>query len=235
MSGSEIPWIDNGFEAIALNETNYLTTPRLIASKVNEDAKLTAVAGSKSMQMRLFLNTVDSRVSPVVDSQRVNTILTNNRVNKVIDNYATDDRANSAFNDPSAFQYISKEINLENNATSLKIILDAHIHQNADVRAFYAINDRPGMEPIFTPFPGYKNLNSRGQIIQPENSDGNSDKLVEKSNDYGFDATTAHFREYTFTEDDLPSFTSYRIKLVMTSTSQVYVPRLRDLRVLALA
>ena len=235
MSGSEIPWIDNGFEAIALNETNYLTTPRLIASKVNEDAKLTTIAGSKSMQMRLFLNTVDSRVSPVIDSQRINTILTNNRVNKVIDNYATDDRANSAFIDPSAFQYISKEINLENNATSLKIILDAHIHQSADVRAFYAISDRPGMEPIFTPFPGYKNLNSRGQIIQPENSDGSSDKLVDKSNDYGFDSATLHFREYTFTEDDLPSFTSYRIKLVMTSTSQVYVPRLRDLRVIALA
>ena len=48
MSGSEIPWIDNGFEPIALNQTNYLTTPRTIASKVNEDAKLTNLPGSKS-------------------------------------------------------------------------------------------------------------------------------------------------------------------------------------------
>ena len=187
------------------------------------------------MQMRLYLNTVDSRVSPVVDSQRINTILTNNRVNSVIDNYATDDRANSAQNDPTACQYISKEINLENNATSLKILLDAHIHQNADIRAFYAISDRPGMEPIFTPFPGYKNLNQRGQIIQSENSDGLSDKMVGKSNDYGFDSSTLQFNEYTFTEDDLPSFRSYRIKIVMTSNSQVYVPRLKNLRVIALA
>ena len=116
-------------------------------------------------------------------------------------------------------QYISKEINLENNATSLKIVLDAHIHQSADVRAFYAISDRPGMEPIFTPFPGYKNLNSRGQIIQPENSDGSSDKLVEKSNDYGFDSATLHFREYTFTEDD-------RWTPVLQNTSEVSVEAL---------
>ena len=235
MSGNEIPWIDNGFESISLNESNYLSSPRLIASKVNEDAKLTTIPGNKSMQMRLFLNTVDSRLTPVVDSQRVNTILTSNRVNSIIDNYATDDRANSAVNDPTACRYISKEITLENNATSLKIIVDAHIHQDADIRAFYAISDRTGFEPIFIPFPGFKNINQRGEIIQAENSDGRPDKLVPKDNDYGFDDKIAHFSEYTFTEDDLPSFRSYRIKIVLTSKSQVFVPRLRDLRVLALA
>ena len=91
------------------------------------------------------------------------------------------------------------------------------------------------MEPIFTPFPGFNNLNQRGQIIQSENSDGLSDKMVEKSNDYGFDSSTLQFNEYTFTEDDLPSFRTYRIKIVMTSDSQVYVPRLKNLRVIALA
>ena len=235
MSGAEIPWIDNGFEAISLNQTNYLTTPRLVASKVNEDANLTTVPGNKSMQMRLYLNTVDTRVSPVIDSQRVNTILTNNRVNKVIHDYATDSRVNNPLEDPTACQYISKEILLENNATSLKILVDAHVHKDADVRAFYAISDRMGFEPIFVPFPGYKNLNQRGEIIQPDKSDGQSDKFIEKVNDYGFVPQNLHFKEYTFTEDDLPSFKSYRIKIIMTSTSQVYVPRLKDLRAIALA
>ena len=207
----------------------------MIASKVNEDAKLTTIPGNKSMQMRLFLNTVDSRLTPVVDSQRVNTIVTSNRVNSIIDNYATDERANSVLNDPTACRYIPKEITLENNATSLKIIVDAHIHQDADIRAFYAISDRTGFEPIFIPFPGFKNINQRGEIIQAENSDGRPDKIVPKDNDYGFEDKNAHFSEYTFTEDDLPSFRSYRIKIVLTSKSQVFVPRLRDLRVLALA
>ncbi len=44
-----------------------------------------------------------------------------------------------------------------------------------------------------------------------------------------------NFKEYTFTADELPAFRTYRIKLVMTSTSQAYVPRVQDLRVIALA
>ena len=44
--------------------------------------------------MRLFLNTTDSRISPVVDGQRVSTILTSNRVNDVIEDYTTDPRVN---------------------------------------------------------------------------------------------------------------------------------------------
>ena len=43
------------------------------------------------------------------------------------------------------------------------------------------------------------------------------------------------FKEYAFTATDLPSFKFYRIKIVMTSTSQSYPPRMRNLRVIALA
>ena len=38
-----------------------------------------------------------------------------------------------------------------------------------------------------------------------------------------------------FLISQLPTFRNYRIKLVLSSTSQVYVPRFRDLRVIALA
>ena len=43
------------------------------------------------------------------------------------------------------------------------------------------------------------------------------------------------FREHTFTIDELPSFNSYRIKLLLTSTNQANPPRIRNLRVIALA
>ena len=67
----------------------------MIASKVNEDEKLTAIEGGKSMNMRLLMNTTDTRVSPVVDAQRVSTVLTSNRVNNIITNFATDSRVNT--------------------------------------------------------------------------------------------------------------------------------------------
>ena len=99
---TEIPWIEHDFETVTLNESNYLDTPRLIGSKVNEDEYLTNVEGSKSLKMRLFLNTSDSRVSPIVDGEASNIILTSNRVNSVVNNYATDSRVNTIETDPTA-------------------------------------------------------------------------------------------------------------------------------------
>ena len=241
IDGTEIPYLDNGFEGIALNSPNYLDSPRLIASKVNADAKLTNLEGSKSLNMRLFLGTTDSNLSPVIDAQRVSTILTSNRVNNVVTNYATDKRVNSLDDDPTACQYISKEIALENSATSIKIMVSAHIDVGAGIRAFYAIGDGEGFDPIFTPFPGFNNLNNRGQILAAEDSDGQSDVFVPKSNDLSalptkyMVAGVEPFKEYTFTADQLPSFRSYKIKILLTSTSQVYVPVMKQLRVMALA
>ena len=235
ISGNEPPFIDIGFEPITINVPNYLDSTRIIASKVNEDNKLSNLLGNKSMNMRLTLGTIDTRLSPVLDTQRISTILTSNRVNSVIENYATDARVNTIDEDPSAFQYISKEITLENSASSIKIVLDAHINSYSDIRAFYAISQNSNLDSIFIPFPGYINLDSRGQIINFENNNGSSDKFISPSTDIGFLSSEIVYREYTFTIDQLSPFKFYRIKLVLTSTNQVYVPRVKNLRVIALA
>ena len=234
ISGDETPYIDEGFESIAIGEPNYLDSPRAVYSKINEDEKLDQVEGNKSLQMRLTLGTTDPKVSPVIDGQRVSAILTNNRVNSVVSNYATDNRVKSIIDDPTACQYVTKELQIENSATSIKIILSGHVNSDANIRAFYAVGNDGGFEPIFTPFPGYNNLNSRGEIITAQSSDGLSDSLVIPSSQYGF-GDNANFKEYTFTVDKLPSIRYYRIKLLLTSTSQVFVPKVKDLRVMALA
>ena len=235
ISGNEIAFIDNGFEPITINAPNYLDSTRIIASKVNEDNKLSNLPGNKSMNIRLTLGTTNTRLSPVLDTQRISTILTSNRINSVIENYATDARVDTIDEDPSAFQYISKEILLENAASSIKIILDAHINLYSDIRAFYAISESSNFDPIFIPFPGYSNFNTRGDVINFEDSNGLSDNFISKSNFIGFTSPKLDYREYTFTENKLPPFRSYRIKLVLTSTNQVYVPRVQNLRVITLA
>ena len=235
LNGSEVPFLDNGFESINPNTSNYLSTPRLIASNINSNNRLTTLPGGKSLDMKLTLTTSDSWLSPIVDGERLSTILTSNRVNVPVSDYATNAQVKTLNNDPNACQYISKEMELENTGTSLKIILNAHMHVNTDIRAFYAINNAPNQDPVFVPFPGYSNLNSKGEIINPENSDGLPDKFVTKSNDYGQDSQSLSFPEYVFTADELPSYRYYRIKLILTSTNQVHVPRIRKLRVLALA
>ena len=60
------------------------------------------------------------------------------------------------------------------------------------------------------------------------------DRTIIPSSQYGFGNNTS-FKEFTFTADKLPTFRYYRIKLLLTSTSQVFVPKVKDLRVMALA
>jgi len=235
ISGNEIPYVNVGFEDVTLNENNYLDSSRAIFSKVNEDRKLSSVEGNKSFQMKLSLGTADSRLSPQIDLTRAQIYTISNRVNSKILNYAEDSRVNTVFNDPSACQYISKEITIANSASSLQILADVQLPAECDIRAFYCISGEPGFEPIFTPFPGYLNLNSRGLIINEEDSDGRTDVLVPSSNKRGFGISDTFFREHKFSVDNLPSFRCYRIKLVMTSTNQVLAPQLKDLRVIALA
>ena len=53
LSGNEIAFVDAGFEPVVLNESNYLSSPRMICSKVNENSKLNSISGNKSMNLRL--------------------------------------------------------------------------------------------------------------------------------------------------------------------------------------
>jgi hypothetical protein len=235
ISGNEIPLINNGFESISVNKTNYLNSTRIIASKVNENASLSNLPGSKSLDMRILLSTNDSRLSPVIDTQRVSLITTSNRVNSVITDYAADNRVNSIANDPTACQYLSKEITLESPASSILLLANANINIYSDIRAFYAIGENQNFTPIFVPFPGYMNLDARNQVINPANNDGRPNSYVSPSTRLGFLSQDLEYREYSFNVDQLPAFRSYRIKIVMTSTNQAYVPRLKDLRVITLA
>ena len=237
LDGSESGYLEQAFESVAIGENNLLSTPRIIASKINETNKLSALPGNKSLNMQINLSTVDSRLSPVIDSQRMSAIFISNRVNAPIgvSSYITDNRVNSLFDDPNAFQYLSKEIALENAASSIKILTNVYLNDSCDIRAFYAISNNENFEPVYRPFPGYNNLNERGEVIDPADNNGRPDVFVAPTNNQLTEPDSNDFKERSFTANDLPSFRYYRIKLVMTSTSQVYVPRVKDLRVLALA
>ena len=114
-------------------------------------------------------------------------------------------------------------------------MLEGHLTSRNDIRAFYAISDKKNFTPIFVPFPGYKNIDEQGQIIDPANNDGLPDTFVPPTNEESFNPNDLVYNPYEFTIDNLPSFKSYRIKIVATSTSQVYVPQIKGLRVLAMA
>jgi hypothetical protein len=235
VAGGETPYVDQGFENISLKKSNYLTSPRMIASKVNETNDLTTLPGNKSFTMNMNLATSDSRVSPVIDLDRVGVILTSNRLNNPISNYSTDIRTSTLTEDPSAFVYATKSIALEVPANAIKVLFSAYVNQTSDVRVFYALQEEPSDEPFYFPFPGYANISTDGTIDNISNSDGSSDVNIPKTDVLGFTQDELIYRDYEYTVDDLESFRYFSIKIVGSSTNQTYPPRLRDLRIIALA
>jgi hypothetical protein len=235
VDGSEASFADQGFEDISLNATNYLSSPRIICSKVNEDLYLTSLPGNKSLTLDLNLFTENSYLSPAIDLDRVSMIYTSNRVNNRISNYATDDRVSTLEDDPSAFVYATLPIQLETPATSIKIFVTGYVNNFNDIRALYAIQNDLEESTIYYPFPGYSNIDNFGQVINDSNSDGSPDSFVPKTDILSFESSDLQFREYEFTIDNLPSFRYFSIKLVGSSTNQAFPPRLKDLRVIALA
>jgi hypothetical protein len=235
IDGFERSFDDQGFEPINLNQNNYFDSPRALFSKLNEETGLTNLPGNKSINLNLALSSADKYVSPVVDLDRTALILTSNRTNSRIKNYATDNRVSTLNSDPSAFIYATKTISLEVPATSIKLLCSAYVNTFSDLRAFYAIQNDPYEEPIYVPFPGFKNLNNLGQTIDESLSDGTPDRNVPKVDFLTVDSPLNIFKEYEFTENNIESFRYFSIKLIGNSKNQAYPPRIKDLRVIAVA
>jgi hypothetical protein len=235
ISGNEVSFIDKGFSPISLGEFNYFESPRLICSIDNERELLSGLPANKSFSTILTLSSNDSRLTPCVDLTRTSIVTTSNRINKITGDldYPTDVRIRSLTTNQNAFLYVTKPIRLQNPASSLKLYVTADINDYADIRALYSIDNNENNDPIFELFPGFNNLNNLVEVINPQLSDGRPDRFVEKDPILDFESN--NFSEYEFTVNNLPAFNYYRIKLILTSTNQSYVPRLKDIRAIALA
>ena len=151
-------------------------------------------------------------------------------------NYATDFRVNNTSTDPNRFFYVTKNVALENPASSLQVFIDGYVPEAADLRCFYSINQEgPVEDSIFIPFPGFGNFQPNGSVASPGVSNGKPDLFVPKVDIPTPKPALGLYREYKFSVDELPSFKSFRIKLIGTSTNQATVPMIRNFRVISLA
>ena len=235
VDGSEAPFVDKGFEDISIDNDNYMSSPRMIASRINETNSLTTLPDNKSFTMTLDFYGQHRGLSPIVDLDRIGVILTSNRINNPVDDWITDNRVNTVKDDPNSFVYVTKPISLKSGATGIKIHLEGHINVTSDIRAFYGISENPNEEFIYQPFPGYPNLLSSGQVIDPAKNSGLPDKALPKTDVIAYSSASVVWNDYEFTIDDLPTFKYFSIKLVGTGTNQAQPPRMKNLRVIALA
>tara|TARA_Y100001972_G_scaffold38408_1_gene47199 strand:- start:255 stop:2771 length:2517 start_codon:yes stop_codon:yes gene_type:complete len=200
--------------AVELNEDYYYTGPKLVASAINETNEM---SGSKSLNLDIAINSTAENLSPVIDTTRLSTHLIRNHLYSPVSGTTPDFVADTAKSGgSSAAKYVTKPIVLTNNSTALDIRISADVPSTSEVEMYFrttaADDSRSIKELVWTPF----------------NDDGSPDTAVTPRDD-------ETFREHKFSVSDLPSFTSFQLKIVLKGTSSSYPPRVKDLRGIALA
>jgi hypothetical protein len=230
--GSESSFADKGFEAISIDEQNHFDTPRMIASKVNEDRQLSDLPENKSLTFEVLMTSDSPNVSPVVDLDRVSAILTTNRINSPVSNFVTDNRVNQTGQDPCASTYVSNLIVLDNPATGIVVDFAAYRRVDSDIRVFYKVieegSTENSLDKDFELFPGFDNIDQDGKIINPANNSGKPDDEVTPS-------VGDEFKDYSFSSRELQPFKKFQIKIDMVGTNQAQPPFIKELRAIALA
>ena len=238
IDGTETSFIDQGYQPVQVNTLNEFTTPRLVASNVNETEYLDNISRNKSVTTAIELTTTDENVSPIILTDTSSIILGTNRLNNPITDYTTSNLVNSSLPnvDPNSAIYVSNKITLNKPADSLKVLFSAYRHSSSDIRVLYSLikpGDDANVNNQFELFPGYDNLRDTtgdgfgDQVIDLAKNDGKPDTFVPASVDN-------QFLEYQFSADNLGEFIGYSIKIIMTGTNQAYVPRIKELRTIAL-
>ena len=230
VSGSEGSFNDNGYQAISLNGETIFSKPQMVASRVNELAKLDDQPGGKSFTLEVSLSTTDENVSPVVNVFESYIATKSHRVNAPITDYTLDKRVNLDVDDPHDYNYVTKTITLENPATSLKVLMGAYRPADSEIRVLYRLQRVDGSEidKVFSLFPGYDNMDVNGKIISAKSNSGLPDRNISPS-------LTNQFTEYEWSVNDLPQFSGFQVKVECISTNQADPIQVIDFRTIALA
>jgi hypothetical protein len=228
IDGGEVSFLDRGFEKCSLATFNTLNSMRAIFSRSNE-LEYIDTNDNKSLTLQLNLQSSSSIISPIIDLEQVGVNLTSNRINSPIDNYPTDYRVNSLLDDPSASIYISKKINIEKPADSLKVIFNAYMHASNDIRVLYRLfsGETQDETQVFKLFPGYGNINRLGYTINEAASNGLPDIRVTPS------STSTDYKQYEYTVNTQSTFTGFQIKIILSGTNQAFAPKIKNLRAIA--
>jgi hypothetical protein len=205
---------------ITLNDNNFLSAPKMVASGINESAEMSS---DKSFTLTNQINTTLSNVSPVIDIEEIGALGVQNRINRV-DTSAdvqagTYVAATEARGDSNASIYITKRVQLENPANAIHIFFDGY--------RISAVNGTTDTSPTIDVY--YK-------VIGPD------DNL--QFNDIGWTLGTikktvqpdsTDYREYEYNIEALEDFTGFAIKLVLQSSDSSNPPLVENFRAIALS
>ena len=200
-----------GYESVENNVENILSDPRIALSPINNTTYASSSSGT--LNTLINLSTTNDYLSPVVDLQGSSIITISNRINKETDSEGDLDLTSELL--PAGGKhscYITKQVSLENESTSIKVLFDAIRTGNNDIKVFAKVkgDSQPG------------SFNNMNYIEIPAISYPASD-------------TDTQYRAFDFELKNIIEFQEFSIKIVMIGNDQSNVPKIKNLRAMALA
>lgn len=218
-SGSQVSFLKDSTlnaKTITINDNEYFSNPKMVCSQINEDDQLN---GEKSLDLIFTMNSTVNNLSPVIDIDRKSLIAISNRLNNISTVYPSEEFVLSTDHEGDSLEaiYITKKVQLKTPALAIRVILSAVQLASSSVEVMYKIlrsDDASDFDEIgWTYF----------------NSDGSPDTAVNSS------TAVNDFIEREYTANNLEEFISFAIKIRMKGTNSCEVPRIKDLRAIALA
>ena len=214
---------DTSFKSIRLNENNTDVVLRMVAHDSAETVELGA--GVKSLDMQIEMRGADSSAAPMIDLQRSSVGLISNIIDRQYDSSTS---TAGSFNAPLVFRnetdprsgshaakHVTRTITLEQEAVGLKVLLSANRPSATDFQVYFRT---AGPEDVLS--------DQNFVLAEQENPIPSNEDFNVKNN-------------YTYLiggqGGDLLPFTQFQIKIVFRSINQALVPRISDLRVIALS
>jgi len=219
LAGTETPYVlDGTFNNIELNKNNYFASPRVLANAdIQSDNAL-----AETIDLRLTLTSNNDYVTPVLYANSTSAHAVYNMIDYQ-DSASTTNRnvpltwvsETTAGGGSAIARYLTRTVQLANDAVGLKIIVGANVPAVCDFDLYYK-----------TAITGDDITQQPWVLITPD------DETIPKNASYN------SFYEYTFTpggeDGTLSPFTQFKVKIVMHSTNSSYVPRFKDFRAIAL-
>ena len=127
-------------------------------------------------------------------------------------------------NSSSVAKYVTKEIYINNPATSIDVHVLANVKDVSNVEVLYKFKRASSQENFEDAEWFYFNDNGLPDTLEIASAENTISSIVEKQSSY---------QDFKYSVSNLPEFSSFAVKIVMKGVDPAYVPKIQDLRVVA--
>ena len=131
---------------------------------------------------------------------------------------------NTSKNSSSVAKYVTKEVSINNPATSVDVRLTANLKDVQNIQVLYRYKKASSQENFEDIDWIYFNKDGEPDILEIATSENTISSVTEKQSSY---------QEFKYSVSNLPEFSSFAVKIVMKSVDPAYVPKIQDIRAVA--